>query len=56
MVVATHDPSILGWFDRTVELSDGELVADHTPGDPLVMDTTVDEGDEDGRVDEGDED
>jgi ABC-2 type transport system ATP-binding protein len=57
MVVATHDPSILGWFDRTVELSDGEVVADHAPGDPLAMDTTVDEGDEGDEgdvVDEGD--
>lgn len=52
MVVATHDPSILGWFDRTVELSDGELVADHAPGDPLIMDTTVDEGDEGEGVDD----
>jgi ABC-2 type transport system ATP-binding protein len=55
LVVATHDPGILGWFDRVVELDDGTLTADHVPGAPSAFDGTVDEGDQAGTVDEGDQ-
>lgn len=43
LVVATHDPRILEWFDRCVELDDGHLVADHRPGVPPVVEPIPDE-------------